>query len=73
MNRQTDESGEHAEFLYSRYDRVWEKVAETKTDILTDEHCVQDLQRAHFGIYCHDMEQRKGYADFQYFELLEGK
>lgn len=69
---QTDESGEHAEFLYSRDDRVWEKVAETKTDILTDEHCV-GFTGAHFGIYCHDMEQRKGYADFQYFELLEGE
>lgn len=69
---QTDESGEHAEFLYSRDDRVWEKMAETKTDILTDEHCV-GFTGAHFGIYCHDMEQRKGYADFQYFELLEGE
>lgn len=72
MKIQTDESGEHAEFLYSRDDRVWEKVAETKTDILTDEHCV-GFTGAHFGIYCHDMEQRKGYADFQYFELLEGE
>ena len=68
----TDVLGETAEFLYSYDENEWEKVAEAGTDILTDEYCI-GFTGAHFGIYCHDMEQRKRYADFQYFELLENE
>ena len=69
---ETDESGERAVFSWSRDGRIYIKVAEADTEILTDEHCV-GFTGAHFGIYCHDMADQSDHADFKYFRVLEDR
>ncbi len=66
---ETDGAGERAAFFYSADENLYYSIGTADTGILTDEHCV-GFTGAHFGLYCHDMEQRKNYADFKFFELL---
>lgn len=66
---ETDDTGEHATYMFSLDGIHFEEIASAATDILSDEHCV-GFTGAHFGIHCHDMDRQTKTADFQYFTIL---
>lgn len=70
LRAQTTDSSLKVHFFYSLDRKIFTKIGEGATDILTDEHCV-GFTGAHFGMYCHDMTGQRCFADFDYFLLKE--
>ncbi len=55
-------------FYYEQNNNLVEINEKGKTDILTDEHC-RGFTGAHFGLYVHDMLEKKAVARFDYLSI----